>query len=424
MNNQYTFRAVSLSEAGDFGRDRGVFQQTCEWAAFRNFYKPLPIMGFEGDVPVLSCIVYRLPVYLTPWGIGYATRGPVCDWKNRRLLEEFFDFYKEYAEKNGIAYTIFDPEADWKVEFSDPVSPDPREILESCGLVRNTRGVMMPSNNYRIPLDPNNEPAAESKRIYNNYTQGLRTDIENAKTRGIRLEKVHGEGIEKAIDVFYDLFVETHKKKGFGVRNREYYRNFASCLKDYVTVYLYRYDHKNDIELTQKAIDELNQKLSRINEEFDAPETTDKRRKRLLPTKRELESQLTAKEKRISQAKDHEDDPYLSAWFFLSVGEQAHYLYGANSSYLRDLRLTSTYHDMVEDSIFAGAKAINMGGSLKMTTERIEDDPMYDVYLHKSKHNGEFVEFPGEYLLISKAKLTNILRGKLNYFRRVVFRFK
>jgi lipid II:glycine glycyltransferase (peptidoglycan interpeptide bridge formation enzyme) len=104
------------------------------------------------------------------------------------------------------------------------------------------------------------------------------------------------------------------------------------------------------------------------------------------------------------------------------LGNQTHYLYGANSAYLRDLRLTSTYHDMVADSIVVGAKAINMGGSLKMTTEKIEDDPMYDVYLHKSKHNGEFVEFPGEYLLITKPKLTKLLRGKLNYFRRIVFR--
>ncbi len=423
MTNRYTFRPVTPEEAGAFGRDRGVFQQTKEWATFRGFYKPLPIMGFEGDVPVLSCIVYRLPVYLTPWGIGYATRGPVCDWKNEELLKEFFEFYKGYAKKCSIAYTIFDPEADWRIQFHNPVMPDPRKIMEQSGLVRNTQGVMMPSNNYRICFHPTADPHTEEQRIYTNYTPGLRTDIENAKTRGIQLEKIHGEGIERAIDIFYDLFVETHKKKGFGVRSREYYHNFACCLRDYVTVYLYRYDHKKDIELTEKSIDDLNRKLSEINAEYDSPETTDKRRKRLSPTKRELESQLKAKEKRIAQAKLHTDDPYLSAWFFLSLGEQTHYLYGANSSYLRDLKLTSTYHDMVTDSIFSGAKAINMGGSLKRTTEKIEEDPMYEVYLHKSKHNGEFVEFPGEYLLVTKPKLTKLLRGKLNYFRRVVFRF-
>jgi len=424
MANQYTFRPVSLEEAGEFGRAHGIFQQTKEWATFRSFYKPLPIMGFDGDRPVLSCIVYRLPVCLTPWGIGYATRGPVCDWKNEELIRAFFGFYKGFAKKHRLAYTIFDPEADWKINFSAPLSPDLRSLLEDCGLIRNTRGVMMPSNNYRIPFHPENAPEEEERRVYENYTPGLRTDIGNAESRGITLEKVQGDDLKTKIDIFYDLFTETHEKKGFGVRDREYYRNFATCLKDYVTLYLYRYDHKKDIELTQQAIDGLEEKLSAINREFDAPETTDKRRKRLAPTKRELESQLEAKQKRIGQAKAHTDDPYLSAWFFLALGEQTHYLYGANSGYLRDLRLTSTYHDMVRDSIRAGAKAINMGGSLKMTTEKIEDDPMYDVYLHKSKHNGEFVEFPGEYLLITKPKLTRLLRGRLNYFRRVVFRAK
>ena len=424
MTNRYTFRPVTPEQAGEFGRAHGVFQQTKEWASFRSFYKPLPIMGFDGDTPVLSCIVYRLPVYLTPWGIGYATRGPVCDWTNETLIREFFEFYRTYAKKQRLAYTIFDPEADWRINFSEPGTPDLRKLFEDCGLTKNTRGVMMPSNNYRIPFQAGAAPQDEAKRVYDAYTPGLRTDIENAKTRGISLKKVHGEGIEDAVDVFYDLFIETHQKKGFGVRPREYYKNFAVRLKDYVTVYLYRYDHEKDIVLTQQAIDGLNEKLEGINKEFDDPATTEKRRKRLAPTKRELESQLAAKEKRIAQAKTHPDDPYLSAWFFLSLGTQTHYLYGANSAFLRDLRLTSTYHDMVEDSIAAGAKAINMGGSLKMTTEKIEDDPMYDVYLHKSKHNGEFVEFPGEYLLISKPKLTKLLRGKLNYFRRVVFRFK
>ncbi|MBQ4323399.1 MAG: peptidoglycan bridge formation glycyltransferase FemA/FemB family protein [Clostridia bacterium] len=424
MANRYTFRPVTVEEAGEFGRKNGIFQQTKEWANFRSFYKPLGIMGFEGEEAVLSCIVYRLPVYLTPWGIGYATRGPVCDWKNEELVREFFAYYKAFAKKNRLAYTIFDPEADWKIQFSDPISPDLRKVFEECGLIKNNSGVMMPSNNYRISFNRDISPAEEEKRIYANYTQGLRTDIENAKTRGIVLEKVHKEDLEKAIDIFYDLFVETHEKKGFGVRNREYYHNFAQNLKEYVTIYLYRYDHRKDIALTQEAIDGLTEKLNVIGKEFEDPTTTEKRKKRLSPTKRELESQLEAKQKRIQQAQTHKNDPYLSAWFFLSLGNQTHYLYGANSAYLRDLRLTSTYHDMVADSIAVGAKSINMGGSLKMTTDKIEDDPMYDVYLHKSKHNGEFVEFPGEYLLITKPKLTKILRGKLNYFRRVVFRAK
>lgn len=424
MANRYTFRPVSVEEAGEFGRKNGIFQQTKEWANFRSFYKPLAIMGFEGEEAVLSCIVYRLPVYLTPWGIGYATRGPVCDWKNEELIRGFFAYYKVFAKNARLAYTIFDPEAEWKIQFSSPLAPDLQELFRSCGLVKNTSGVMMPANNYRICFQQGTDPIEEEARVYSNYTPGLRTDIENAKTRGIILEKVHGEGIENAIDIFYDLFVETHKKKGFGVRDREYYLNFAQKLQEYVTIYLYRYDHEKDIALTQEAIDGLSSKLSSIDKEYNDPATTEKRKKRLAPTKRELESQLEAKKKRIAQGQAHRDNPYLSAWFFLSVGNQTHYLYGANSEYLRDLRLTSTYHDMIADSIASGAKAINMGGSLKMTTEKIEDDPMYDVYLHKSKHNGEFVEFPGEYLMITKPKLTKILRGRLNYFRRVVFRAK
>lgn len=230
--------------------------------------------------------------------------------------------------------------------------------------------------------------------------------------------------MDHAVDVFYRLLVETNEKKGFGVREKDYYRRFAESLKDYVTIYLYKYDHKKDIALTQKAIDELQQKLEKINTEMQDPQTTEKRKNRLAPTKRELESQFEAKSKRIRIAEEHNDDPYLSAWFFINLGKKSHYLYGANSPFLRDLKLTSTYHDMIKDSIQSGVESINMGGSLKQTTENIKDDPMYDVYLHKSKHNGEFVEMPGEYLLVTYPKLFSILHYKLKYFRRIVFRKK
>lgn len=420
----YIFREVPIEEASAFGEKNGIFQQTEQWAAFRSFYKTSAIMGFCQEKPVLSCIVYRLGVFLTPFSIGYATRGCVCDWKNETLLQEFFTYYKEFAKKKKIVYTIFDPNADYRIEFGEPESPDPRKIMEQAGLFRNPLPPLQPSNNYRLCFHPENDPTKEEQRVYQNYTQGLKTDIQNAQTRGTTLEKYHKDNLPFAIDIFHRLLVETNEKKGFGVRDRDYYLRFAENLKDFVTLYLYKYDHKKDIALTQEAISGLESRLEAIQKELNNPETAEKRKNRILPTKRELESQLAAKQKRIQTAEKHRDDPYLSAWFFISLGNKTHYLYGANSVFLRDLKLTSTYHDMVRDSILCGAESMNMGGSLKLSTKEIKDDPMYDVYLHKQKHNGEFVEMPGEYLLVTYPKLFDLLHNKLKYFRRIIFRKK
>ena len=163
MANRYIFREVPLSEAGEFGRKNGIFQQTKEWANFRNFYKPLAFMGFEGEKAVLSCIVYKLHIFLTPWSVGYITRGFVGDWNNKELVEEFTEYLKEFCKKKRIIYTILDPWCDESVDFAQ-TQEGPRAWLEALGYVRS-KAEMQPRTNYRLHLNPENDPETEKKRL-------------------------------------------------------------------------------------------------------------------------------------------------------------------------------------------------------------------------------------------------------------------
>jgi peptidoglycan pentaglycine glycine transferase (the first glycine) len=199
--------------------------------------------------------------------------------------------------------------------------------------------------------------------------------------------------------------------------------NFASSLEDYVIIYLYRYNAEKDIIYTENIIHEVENQLKRINDEISDPVTTDKKRERLEPKKKEAEKQLNATKKRQETTKMHIDNPYVSASFYIKMGNKAYNFYGANAAALRDLKLTANYWDMIEDSLDGRIETFNMGGTLKMDTDDIKKDKMYELYQYKCQYNGEFSQFPGEYFLIFNKKLFNLLNNKLNYFRRIIFKF-
>lgn len=418
---KYLFTQVSPEAADEFAVQNGIFQQTSYWAKFRGFMQPAAFLGSDGEKTVLSCLMLKLPVYLTPYSIGYITRGFVCDYNNRELVAEFTDFLKEYCRRNHVVYAVFDPFTAYKTDFKEPEN-DICRFFETLGFVKNTKGVLQPRTNYRLLFNTENDIEAERERVFSQYAPRLKNDIRFSRERGVSLEKCSGDDLDRGIEIFYRLLVETTEKKGFGKRNLDYYKAFARNLSDFVTVYLYKYNYETDRKYTDDVLDGVELHLQTLEKEFNDPATTEQKRQRLEPKIREAKKQLDATVKRLRIAEKHSDSPYISASFFIKMGDKAYNFFGANADALRELKLTANYNDMINDSIDGTVTTFNMGGTLRLDTENIKDDKMYDLYKYKCDYCGEFVEMPGEFFLIMKPKLFKLLNGKLNYFRRIIYR--
>lgn len=418
----YKFKEVSKEEAGAFAKQNGIFSQTENWAAFRTLFKTASFLGLdEMGNTVLSCIMFRLPVYCTPWSIGYVTRGFVCDFTNECLVREFTDYLKAFMKKKHVIYTVIDPWCDYKIDFENATQV--REMLENLGYLHNARYTMQPFTNYRLHIDNTNDIHSERKRLFENFAVKLKNDIQISHDRGVIVERSTSENLEACVEIFYNLLLETDAKKGFGHRDLGYYKKFAKSLAEYVTIYLYRYDSKKDIAYTRKVITEVEEQIRRYDDEIANPETTDKKRERLAPKRKEAIKQLEATKKRLQVSLNLTNNPYISAFFFIKMGDKSYAFYGANAKTLRDLRLTANYWDMIYDSVDGQVTTFNMGGTLKMDSEQLKKDSMYDLYLYKKQYGGEFVELPGEFYLINDRKKYELFHTKLNYFRRIVFRF-
>ena len=419
----YRFEKTDVSQTDILAINNGIFQQTSFWASFRSFMKPHAFCGYDNEGnSVLSCLMLCLPVYLTPLSVGYITRGFVCDYSNRNLVSEFTEFLKEYCKKHRIAYVIFDPFCDYRIDFEDLPKDNIVSFFESLGYEKNTSGVLQPRTNYRLLINPENDPEEERKKMYDSFTVHLKNDIRFSHDRGVTLELCKDEKLDYGVRVFYDLLVETTQKKGFGRRNLDYYRKFAESMKDYVSIYLYKYDYEKDKEYTDEILRQASVYLKTLTDEYDNPNTTEQKRGRLEPKIREAKKQINATIKRIEISAKYKNCPYLSASFFIKMGNKAYNFYGANSEALRELKLTANYADMIDDSFDGKVSTFNMGGTLRLDTENIKDDKMYDLYQYKKQYGGEFVEMPGEFFLVINRRAFNFLNGKLNYFRRIIYR--
>lgn len=419
--NMIKFREATQEENDEIAVKNGIFPQTSGWASFRSFMRPVRFIGVDDEQIVMSCQVLLLPVYLTPWSIGYITRGPVFNGDIsvdliKQIIRDFSQYLRDWAVRRKLIYIISDPYTDWKIDFGE--SNGVRECFEESGWKYNTKSVLQPRTNYRLFINRETDCSG----LFSGFTQRLKNDIRFSRDRGVTLEKCGPDQFEKGISVFYKLLVETTEKKGFGHRNEQYYLDFAENLKDYVTIYLYKYDYEKDRAYTDKILRDVEDHLKVLQDEYDSPETTVQKKQRLEPKIREAHKQIDATLKRITISEKYKDDPYLSASFYIKMGNKAYNFFGANALALRELKLTAHYADMLEDSFDGNVETFNMGGTLKLDTENIKDDRMYDLYMYKKEYGGEFVEMPGEFYMIVRPKLYGLFHDKLNYFRRIVFR--
>ncbi len=417
---KYTFSQTDVKNIDSFAQAHGIFQQTSYWADFRHIFRHTAFIGRDDSgQTVLTCLLLRLPVYTTGHSIGYITRGFVCDWENLELVGAFTEFLKEYCSKHRIIYIITDPYADYKVEFAAPEpEKDLRAALERFGWVRNDRALLQPKTNYRLLIDRNSDPELEWQRLYGKMNTKLKNHLRLCENRGMYVEKYTGDELEPAVDKFYDMLVHTTEAKGFGRRPLKYYRGMAKALRPFVTVYLHRCDMKKYIALAESQQQQLRQKIAKAEAETD-PERRAAKQKSIDTDKK----QIADIDVKIAKARAYPEDPYVHADFFIKMGNKSYSFFGASSPTLRELKLTAGYLHMIRDSLDGQCESFNIGGTLKLDTPDIKDDRMYELYLYKCEYAGQFVEHPGEFFLISNEKMFELFHNRLNYFKRIVFRF-
>ncbi|MDD4053734.1 MAG: peptidoglycan bridge formation glycyltransferase FemA/FemB family protein [Bacilli bacterium] len=419
---KYKFREVKPIENDKFSIPNGIFRQTSGWAKLKKFFHNTCINGYDDQNNIVfSCSLLRFYIPFTLISVCYAPNGFVCDFKNTKLIKEFTTYFKKYMKQNSIAYALFDPEIIKMINFelSEEGQIIHKQMLSSGYIYEDKKAhqYMQINNNYQMVFDYDNKNIED--KTFNNFDKSLQYDINLCQTRGVTVEKYKGEEYIKdsnIFDIFYDLFIETSDRKGFGIKKKSFYQKMFNNLYKHSTIYLAKYNYDIDYKNIKRLITDVNSKIEEL--ENSGSKHIEKRVK-------ELNENIKSYEKRLDTIEKYKDQTiYIGAAYFISMGSKSYYLLGANSKQLKFTQSTSLLvWQMIKDSLKKRVSIFNLGGSLSHTTEKIEDDPMYSVYKFKKQLNGELVDYFGDYYLVNNSKIYNFLEKKHRLLKRLNSRF-
>ncbi len=401
-------------------KTKSHFLQSYAWGEFSKKckgYTPYYV-GLVDDKDKILCTALLLEKKL-PMGYSrfYSPRGFVIDFYNKELLSEFVNEIKKFVKKHKGIFIKIDPDIIWRKENylgeEVPLDKDPKEIFETLkslgfkhkGFTKNFE-TEQPRYTFRIDM---NQPYEEIEEKFSKTTKQRINKGESLGTK-VRL------GTIDDVKEFSHLMDLTENRKDFISHDYEYYKTLFE---------IYNEDNHMDLFIgsinTKEVIDKYNGELESVNKELE-PLQTDELSKSAKTKKAELEKR---KEKLLEYIKEYQEaqDKYqeeiiLNGHVIMEYGDKAWVLYAGNHNILMDSY--SNYAVYKEHIKYCYEHGIKMYDQFGTVGDLSKDNPRLGLHEFKKKFGGDYVEFMGEFDLITKKfmyfifnKLVPIYRNKV-----------
>ena len=315
----------------------------------------------------------------------YALRGPLLDYSNDRQVETFLKGLKDYVKNNKGYCLRLDPYLPIRRYENDKELEVPKtnimKILKKLEFKKNDIQEEVTSM-YVLDLEGKTE-----EDILKNMKPNARNIIRKTIKTGIEVVSLKKE----ELDEFYQIMIETGKRKGFAVRDISYYQNMYDL-----------FSAKNEVKFLVTRLN-LDKYISLLNEEIEedilkknalsVSKCNDGKRKRLDENIDSLKKKVDIAKKQREEAK--KSVITLAGSMFIMTDPEIVYLSSGN--YEKYLMYNSQYliqWEMIKYAIEQGYKRYNFYGT--PTTNK--EDKTYGIYQFKASFHGYMEELLGEYI--------------------------
>ena len=396
------------------------FLQSYAWGEFSKKckgYNPYYV-GLVNDKEELVATALLLEKKL-PMGYSrfYSPRGFVIDFYNKELLTEFVNEIKKFVKKHKGIFIKIDPDIIWRKEnyLGEEVAldKDPKEIFDSLtslgfkhkGFTKNFE-TEQPRYTFRIDMNQSFEEIEEK------FSKTTKQRINKGESLGTKVRL----GTVDDVKEFSHLMDLTENRKDFISHDYEYYKNLFE---------IYHVDNHMDLFIgsinTKEVIDKYNKELEEVEDSLK-PLQVEELSKSNKTKKAELEKR---KEKLLEYVKEYQEaqDKYqeeiiLNGHVIMEYGDKAWVLYAGNHNILMDSY--SNYAVYKEHIKYCKEHGIKMYDQFGTVGDLSKDNPRLGLHEFKKKFGGDYVEFMGEFDLITKKfmyfvfnKLVPIYRNKV-----------
>lgn len=397
------------------------FLQSYAWGEFSKSARGLipHYVGLVDKKDNLVCATLLLQKKL-PLGYSYfyAPRGFVIDFYDKKLLTEFVEKIKKYVKDYKAIFIKIDPDVIWKeYDYKDEEvfsDKNPQKVFDNLielgfrhlGFTKNFE-TMQPRYSFRINLDRS------------------MLDVENcfSKTTMQRINKGEGLGTKVRlgtiddIETFNHLMELTENRKGFISHDLEYYKRLFN---------IYNKDNKMNLfigsincdDVINMYIKEKNDILQKLNPlmELENPSKSNKTKMKELGNRVE---KLDEYIKEYQEAKDeYGNEIVLSAHVIMEYGDKAWTLYAGNHNVLTSSYANyKTYYEHIK---YCHEHKIKMYDQFGTIGDLNEKNPRYGLHLFKKKFGGNYVEFIGEFDLVTNRFMYFNFTKLVPFYRKAV----
>ncbi len=348
----------------------------------------------------------------------YSPRGFVIDFKNKDLLKEFTLKVKDYCKKYKSIFIKIDPDIIYRKEDNNgeelKLDYDPKEVFKNItdlgfkhkGFTKNFE-TQQPRYSFRI--DMNQSLDEITKKFSKTTTQRIKKG-ESIGTK-VRL------GTIDDIPTFSHLMDLTENRKDFVSHDLSYYETLFR---------IYNQDNKMDLFLgsvnTKDIIDDYNKELSEVEtkiSEFGSDEE-------LSTTKKNIKNELIKRKDKLneyideySKAKEeYGEEITLNAHVIMEYADKAWVLYAGNHNILMNSYSNyKTYYEHIKYCYENGIKMYDQFGTIG---DLSPDNPRLGLHEFKKKFGGDYVEFVGEFDLITNKFMYTVFTKLVPIYRNMV----
>lgn len=396
------------------------FLQSYAWGEFAKKSKNLTpyYVGMEDKKKNLVATALLLEKKL-PLGYSYfySPRGFVIDFFDKELVTEFVEYVKSFVKKKKGIFLKIDPDViineenclGEKVELN--YNPkDVFSILKGCGFkhlgfTKNFE-TMQPRYTFRIDM---NRPFEEIEKNFSKTTKQRISKAESLNT------KVRLGTIDDVLE-FSHLMDLTENRKDFVSHNYKYYKSLYE---------IYNQDNKMDLFIGSinvkdvvNTYEEEKEEVLKALEEFN----TDSLSKSAKTKKNELEKRLDKLNQYIEEYSDalnkYQEEIILNGHVIMEYGDKAWVLYAGNHNILTDSYANyKTYYEHIKYCYEHGIKMYDQFGTIG---DLSKDNPRLGLHEFKKKFGGDYVEFTGEFDLVTNKLMYFVFTKLVPIYRSII----
>lgn len=319
----------------------------------------------------------------------YAPRGPLLDYNNEKVLTSFLSKLIEFVKKHNGYILRIDPyvinkERNGKGEVIEGGIDNTKIVEEIKSLGFN----LLPFKEREqvstmYVLDTKNKTIEE---IFNNMNSSTKNKINKTLKNGIEIKEI----TEDRLDEFYSIMKETGERKGFDIRDNNYYKRMYKIFKDSNGIkYLIAVINLKDL------LTKLNQEKETLLKKQETIENNEKNQGKIKALTENIESINKRIELAIKEEKEHGENITLAGSMFILTKKEVIYLAGGNHEEF--LHYNAQYliqWEMIKYAIENGYDRYNFYGIPDKLDENSKD---YGVYKFKTGFNGYVEELIGEF---------------------------